>query len=414
MPAALLLDSNTRSRARARGPKIASGIFFRATETRARKLRCKSLESRRVARPAATKTVSGVRYYGRRYYDPRQGGFVGRDPIEEQGGLNLYGFCGNNGVNRWDVLGQYGDGEIIMMDGGAGAANNMFGQMQANIQAWIDSRRAGTAFDNNALDNGNTRLDQTMALQLQQTQSLAYINSLLAGGSSVAVSLGGRTFILSPGGGAISGGAMGGVIIGPIVNLGVVDDTGSNVPERLSPWESYVSQRAYDAQNGSRPVFIPWSPALGAAGSFGRLIQSGLNAGADTVATAQAVQGAVAVGRAGLSFVRGLGAVENGVAQIGTKLEYLFGNATGSAHNIARSQAMANELARIGLADSAAARAYVTQQIERSFLQQGIEQTKGRILRETVLIGPEMGAVKLQTVWDGNRLITFFVKPGGG
>jgi len=32
---------------------------------------------------------------------------LGRDPIREKGGLNLYGFAGNNGINRWDVLGQY-------------------------------------------------------------------------------------------------------------------------------------------------------------------------------------------------------------------------------------------------------------------------------------------------------------------
>ena len=44
-------------------------------------------------------------YYGRRYYDPRNGRFVGRDPIEEKGGLNLYAIVGNNSVNRWDVLG---------------------------------------------------------------------------------------------------------------------------------------------------------------------------------------------------------------------------------------------------------------------------------------------------------------------
>lgn len=42
---------------------------------------------------------------GRRYCSPSQGRFLGRDPIDEAGGLNLYGFCGNNGVNRWDVLG---------------------------------------------------------------------------------------------------------------------------------------------------------------------------------------------------------------------------------------------------------------------------------------------------------------------
>jgi len=32
---------------------------------------------------------------------------MGRDPIEEKGGLNLYGFCGNNSVNRWDLLGMF-------------------------------------------------------------------------------------------------------------------------------------------------------------------------------------------------------------------------------------------------------------------------------------------------------------------
>ena len=42
---------------------------------------------------------------GRRYYDPSNGRFLGRDPKMEAGGLNLYGFCRNNGVNRWDYLG---------------------------------------------------------------------------------------------------------------------------------------------------------------------------------------------------------------------------------------------------------------------------------------------------------------------
>ena len=50
----------------------------------------------------------GVAISGRRYYNPSQGRFVGRDPIEEQGGINLYGYCGNNGVNRWDYLGMNG------------------------------------------------------------------------------------------------------------------------------------------------------------------------------------------------------------------------------------------------------------------------------------------------------------------
>ena len=44
-------------------------------------------------------------YYGYRYYDPKTGRWPSRDPIEEEGGLNLYGFVGNDGVNWWDRLG---------------------------------------------------------------------------------------------------------------------------------------------------------------------------------------------------------------------------------------------------------------------------------------------------------------------
>ncbi len=41
---------------------------------------------------------TGLYYYGRRYYSPDLGRWLNRDPIEEEGGVNLYAFCGNNGV----------------------------------------------------------------------------------------------------------------------------------------------------------------------------------------------------------------------------------------------------------------------------------------------------------------------------
>jgi RHS repeat-associated protein len=44
-------------------------------------------------------------YYGYRYYDPATGRWPSRDPIEEKGGSNLYGFVGNGGVDWVDVLG---------------------------------------------------------------------------------------------------------------------------------------------------------------------------------------------------------------------------------------------------------------------------------------------------------------------
>lgn len=54
-----------------------------------------------------TDPETGLSYYGHRYYSATLGRFINRDPIEESGGLNLYGFVGNDGVNGSDYLGCY-------------------------------------------------------------------------------------------------------------------------------------------------------------------------------------------------------------------------------------------------------------------------------------------------------------------
>ena len=48
---------------------------------------------------------TGLYYYGYRYYDPVTGRWPSRDPLEEKGGLNLYGFLLNDSVNDSDRLG---------------------------------------------------------------------------------------------------------------------------------------------------------------------------------------------------------------------------------------------------------------------------------------------------------------------
>jgi len=42
---------------------------------------------------------------GLRYYNPTQGRWLNRDPIKESGGVNLYGFAANDGVNKYDLFG---------------------------------------------------------------------------------------------------------------------------------------------------------------------------------------------------------------------------------------------------------------------------------------------------------------------
>ena len=70
-----------------------SGIIVRSHPV----LGSRPLQPRRKIRPTPTKTASGI---------PR---WPSRDPIEEEGGLNLYGFVGNDGVNAIDLIGLTSD-----------------------------------------------------------------------------------------------------------------------------------------------------------------------------------------------------------------------------------------------------------------------------------------------------------------
>ena len=49
---------------------------------------------------------TGLYYYGYRFYSPTLMRWLNRDPIEEDGGLNLYGFCGNHPTDGFDSLGK--------------------------------------------------------------------------------------------------------------------------------------------------------------------------------------------------------------------------------------------------------------------------------------------------------------------
>jgi len=49
---------------------------------------------------------AGLYYFGHRFYSPRIARWLTRDPIEEDGGLNLYAYCGNNALFYYDKDGR--------------------------------------------------------------------------------------------------------------------------------------------------------------------------------------------------------------------------------------------------------------------------------------------------------------------
>lgn len=96
---------------------------------------------------------------------------------------------------------------------------------------------------------------------------------------------------------------------------------------------------------------------------------------------------------------------------IGNKIEYLMGNATGSEHNIERSTGLYQMLCKIGLYDNELGRSVVTQALEDAggLVSQGtINPDTGRVIVDTLLSGP-YGFLQMRTIWEGTKLITVFL-----
>lgn len=97
------------------------------------------------------------------------------------------------------------------------------------------------------------------------------------------------------------------------------------------------------------------------------------------------------------------------------KLSYLFGQATGSPDNILRSREMLRLLQSIGIYDTIENRNYMVRHIEAAFydLTNIIRvQPDGRIIKDSLLMG-KRGALRMETIWQKNKLITIFLKSGG-
>jgi len=100
---------------------------------------------------------------------------------------------------------------------------------------------------------------------------------------------------------------------------------------------------------------------------------------------------------------------------LGRKLDYLFGQATGRQHNRDRSFSMFLELRRIGIHDTRTSRLYLTEHLRQVLgdPQNIVSQDGSWLNRESLLAGPG-GFLKLESTWYDNQLITIVLKRGKG
>ena len=133
--------------------------------------------------------------------------------------------------------------------------------------------------------------------------------------------------------------------------------------------------------------------------------------GAKATQAADKGKGVVHTGQAANEMVTGerVGEVAAQVMtpNIGRKLDFVFGKATGRRHNLHRSTDMQRQLNKIGIFDNDSSRAYLCRHLAETLNNpNNITLSKGGcITKESLLMGPN-GGLKMESVWIGADLIS--------
>ncbi|MDQ2731760.1 MAG: RHS repeat-associated core domain-containing protein [Armatimonadota bacterium] len=120
---------------------------------------------------AATDPETKLVLMTHRYYDPSHGRWLNRDPIGYGGGVNLYGYCGNNPVMHTDRLGHSqdpmpgGGNDVVRLSLAAfiPASTLQFGPLRVHGD--------GRGFSSNS---SHFRLEQNVAINLKTHQVTVY------------------------------------------------------------------------------------------------------------------------------------------------------------------------------------------------------------------------------------------------
>jgi RHS repeat-associated protein len=138
---------------------------------------------------------TGLYYYGYRYYSPKKGRWLSRDPIAENGGVNLYGFVGNNGVFKIDLLGLY---DILIISDGSCDAGDFLDEVQGVVDTVanacceefglgcgkINVKESDTGIPDNEFLKPN---DGSYSLSQEQRTCLVAGNMAVANGANIGV-----------------------------------------------------------------------------------------------------------------------------------------------------------------------------------------------------------------------------------
>ena len=106
-------------------------------------------------------------YYNFRHYSPSLGRFLSRDPIEEQGGWNLYAFVGNNGIKMIDLLGQASPslGRHI----GPAWLRRLLGVPDEDLTEWFSRRFP------NALESAKSKMREKLAYKICASRGVSML-----------------------------------------------------------------------------------------------------------------------------------------------------------------------------------------------------------------------------------------------